>query len=119
MRAGGQIKTQFIMSTRHTPEPWHVSNHVDNNQVVVRSNDGDIIANLECDMVRDFTQGDPSEQIMADARHIVHCVNTYDELLNALREALDQLESWNTESEPTFTMRRISLTIAKAEGGGL
>jgi hypothetical protein len=35
-------------------------------------------------------------------------------LLDALFEAIDQLESWNPESEDTFTMKRIRETIQKA-----
>jgi len=36
------------------------------------------------------------------------------DLLEALKEALDQLESWNQESEPTFTMKRAQQAIFKA-----
>jgi hypothetical protein len=36
------------------------------------------------------------------------------ELLEALQEALDQLESWNIESEDTFTIKRVREAINKA-----
>ena len=34
--------------------------------------------------------------------------------LDALQEALDQLESWNQESEDTFTIKRVREAINKA-----
>ncbi len=39
--------------------------------------------------------------------------DTIDKLIEVLEEGLDQLESFNQESEPTFTMRRISELIQK------
>lgn len=38
------------------------------------------------------------------------------ELLEALIEALDQLQSWNPESEDTFTIKRVKEVISKAKG---
>ena len=37
-------------------------------------------------------------------------------MLEALEEALDQLESWRQESEDTFTMKRVKEALKKATG---
>lgn len=67
-------------STKHTPAPWKVSKHVDTNETVIRSNDGDIIANLECDKVQDFMK-DPKAEVEANARLIAAAPTMYEALV--------------------------------------
>ena len=45
-----------------------------------------------------------------------HLIAAAPELLEACKEALDQLESFNPELEPTFTMKRLGELITKAQG---
>lgn len=83
----------------HTHGPWNAKD-----SIVYSLESGKYVA--RCDI------GGRDEETEANARLIAAAPD----LLGALKEALDQLETWNTESEPTFTMRRASEAIAKAEG---
>lgn len=38
-----------IAQSKHTQGEWYVSKHTDSNETVIRSKDGDIIANVDCD----------------------------------------------------------------------
>ena len=51
-----------------------------------------------------------NEEAMYDAQLIAAAPD----MLESLKEALDQLESWNQESEDTFTMKRVREAIRKA-----
>jgi hypothetical protein len=73
-----------MSNSKYTPAPWTVSKHVDNGETVVRSKDGDIIANLDCDNVKDF-MNDPKQETEANARLIAAAP----ELLGALTKAYD------------------------------
>ena len=71
----------------HTPTPWTVSRHEDNDQVVIRDTAGAILANIEVDSFRDYgmTQNEHVLNLEANAQLIVTAVNNHFELLEALR----------------------------------
>jgi hypothetical protein len=86
------------MNTTHTPGEWH-------------THDGQIYP-LETGVTLALIPywDEENEEHQANARLIAAAPD----LLEALKEAIDQLETWNTESEDTFTMRRIKTAIQKA-----
>lgn len=91
------------MNTKHTPGFWHWNEE----EGTIVNFGGMVIAD-----VRELRHESTSDVEEANARLIAAAPD----LLEALKEALDQLESWNQESEPTFTMRRVAHAIAKATG---
>lgn len=96
------------MNTKHTPGPWHVGRYTPNaTEMTILTKNGSPVTPA---WGPQFYVN--SEQAKANACLIAAAPD----LLEALKEALDQLESWNQESEPTFTMRRVAHAIAKATG---
>jgi hypothetical protein len=99
---------------KHTPGPWNVSDHVNNNEIVVRSNDGDIVANLKCDRVHNSMNG--KTEVEANARLIARAP----ELLEALRKAEASMyslhESNALDDEDYAALKAVTQAIAKAEG---
>jgi len=85
-----------IMKTQHTKGNWSYKSN--GTFFVIEPN----IANMLT--LKDFEEQEANAKLIAAAP----------ELLDALLEALDQLESWNQESEDTFTMKRIKEVIKKA-----
>lgn len=86
------------METLHTPGDWYAK-------------EGQIVAQGTGDTLAYVPYYDESnEQETANA----NLMASAPKLLDALTEALDQLQSWNPESEPTFTMRRVEEAIQKA-----
>lgn len=86
------------MKTNHTTGNWHA-----HDGQIYPEETGKTLA-----LIPYFDKDNEEQQ--ANARLIAAAP----ELLAALLEALDQLESWNPESEPTFTMLRVSEAIQKA-----
>ena len=52
-------------------------------------------------------------QVPANLQYAALAVNNLANLADVLEEALDQLETWNTESEPTFTMKRVKEALSR------
>lgn len=100
------IEPNPVSNSKHTPAPWKVSKHVDNGETVIRSKDGDIIANLDCDNVKDF-MNDPKQETEANARLIAAAPD----LLEALIKARTLLDGTGCESED---MHAIDSAIRKA-----
>lgn len=86
------------MNTNHTSGPWAIVSNGAN--VKVTDADGKAVCMLT--PRRGMWNGD----LIAAAP----------DLLEALKEALDQLYCWSREDEPTFTMQRAAEAIAKATG---
>lgn len=88
--------------SKHIPGPWIVEKErqPDGSRRIMAYNDGFPF---------------PVAHSCATERN-AHLIAAAPLLLGQLEEALDQLESWNEESEPTFTMRRASEAIKKAKG---
>ena len=90
-----------------TPGPWRVE-------------DGTIMAgSLEvaalCD---DFDWFTPNHE--ANASHIVHCVNTYDEIVGALEDVIAEFGSFDPYMHTPASaaaMERARAALAKAKGG--
>lgn len=87
------------MQTKHTTAPWERSN---DNKTVFAYSEKEPVA-----WVSGYSNDAEQE---ANAKLIAAAPA----LLDALTEALDQLESWNQESEDTFTMKRVREAIDKA-----
>lgn len=95
------------MSTKFTHGPWNVVNEIPGFTMIGgKTEDDGKIHNAICEVY----QPEKNKQSEANAKLIAAAP----ELLEALNEALDQLESWNNESEDTFTMKRIREAIKKA-----
>lgn len=87
----------------HTPGPWHAEEWTCHAPTTVRAADGVVVA--EC------ATGRAIDNAIADAAFIVRACNSHDDLLAALREAVEQLER-NFITVPENWLA----AIAKAEG---
>jgi hypothetical protein len=78
-------------TTKHTPGPWIISTHDDNNQTVIRDTSDAIIANLECDIFRDYGMDDEEHRaiIDANAKLIVAAPEMLEALENIFFQAYD------------------------------
>lgn len=75
---------------------------------------------LFCRHVATVSEYGPEEENWANARHIVHCVNTHDDLLAALKAFEDyaEREHWPRQSEECRRIRDAArAAIDRAEGG--
>ena len=107
--------------TTHTPTPWHAEDNGDpdprghriygpNNEAI-------------CSMCH-WRSDDPLEELSANLAHIVTCVNTHAELLEALKEFREALGRkhfkevvWSKESQKLYNAyEKAGQAIAKAEG---
>jgi hypothetical protein len=77
----------------HTPTPWSASGSI------IRSEKGFGIADT------DPMNNGASEVDIANAAHIVRCVNSHDELVDLLREVEEIVGSWGPEEEPSWLLR--------------
>lgn len=68
------------MSTTHTPGPWEIEHITKTPFFLINSVNGETVAKCNNDLL--------AEENRANAAHIVHCVNTYPALVEALRECL-------------------------------
>jgi len=93
-----------MKKSNHTSGQW-TSSEYSNNDWGVYSEEGD---GRDIALVRGCKTKEESEAN-------VRLITAAPEMLETLKEALDQLVSWNLESEPTFTMRRIESLIYKIE----
>jgi len=91
----------------HTQTPWRVGGFDENiNRAIV--NDTHVIA-----LVTDIGSSDQFyNQQLANAEYIVKAVNSYEELLEAAKEALDVLDSLEYYDEARDMLRK---ALAKAE----
>ena len=70
------------MNAKHTPTPWKVADL--NAWIEVRSNS---TARPICKIWKSDDDGkDEYQELQANAKHIVHCVNVHDELIGALEQ---------------------------------
>jgi hypothetical protein len=86
------------METLHTPGDWYATQGQ-----IVSQDTGKTLALIPY-------YDESNEEQTANA----NLMASAPKLLDALKEALDQLQSWNPESEPTFTMRRVEEAIQQA-----
>lgn len=68
--------------SKHTPAPWRVEKFYMKDPIVITSHNGDICLSSQSDDMDD----------VANAEHIVRCVNSHDALVEALKDAMEQLE---------------------------
>ena len=100
----------------HTPGKWVICNKTETQIFIAsvksgaRSEQGK--GSYICQIKQEREHYGINKQDEANA-HLIAAAPT---MLEALEEALDQLESWNQESEPTFTMRRVKEAINAAKG---
>ena len=99
----------------HTPTPWQVEEgHIQRDSGGIRYwqiTDGQdaIACNQFC-----YAGYDPDVNT-ANARHIVHCVNTHDALVKALVEAAEFIQPFNSGQD---LLERIDAALALAKGDG-
>lgn len=93
------------MENKHTKGEWRIQNSGDDEYIDIEADAGRVCS-IFIAQETDITP----EQSEANAKLI--CAAP--EMFEALLEAIDQLESWNNESEDTFTMKRIREVIRKA-----
>lgn len=72
------------MKLTHTPTPWYLT---EEREGQIESDKGYIIAQVYQNSKKDYHKGDE-----ANALHIVKCVNSHNELIEALKWALDYIE---------------------------
>lgn len=91
---------------KHTPGKWHFRTGMSDNfcEIIGDYGTNKTIAVAPKDCFVEDEEAEANGRIIAAAP----------DMLEALKEALDQLESWNQESEDTFTMKRIREAINKA-----
>jgi hypothetical protein len=65
------------------------------------------------------TQTYRKEEIQANAERICHCVNNFDELLEACEEALGQMERFNSGFYFAECREKLNKAIAKAKKEGV
>ena len=92
---------------KHTPGPWKRS---------TRSPLTIVSGRVFGDVAEVVQYDDNREEGEANARRIVHCVNTYDDLLEALKVLLERCESYNLIDTHHAQMEIARAAIAKAEG---
>ncbi len=90
-----------IPTPQHTPTPWKA------NGLSIEDSNGDLIACLNT--------GDGIVRAHEDAAFIVRAVNAHDELLQALKDCVGELQ-FHAESLPDGEIERALKAIAKAEG---
>lgn len=83
---------------------WKVLNEQRNNDEVWEAR-GRFIESSEYGTIAQFDKGYSGNK--EDAQYTALAVNNLHRLAEALEEALDQLESWNPEGNPSFTMMRV------------
>ncbi len=93
-------------TAKHTPGPWHIGMKP---CPMVYGPQGEQVVpiNIMLDM----------SEVTANAAHIVHCVNNYDALLQALKTVIDVTASYyqyDTAGRPW--LKQALDAIAKAEG---
>jgi hypothetical protein len=114
------LKEQYGMTPKkaqHTPGPWVVG-HARRS-----SNFGDMVAFVRAGPVKvaKVWSGDSADKINGDkaeinAKHIVHCVNLHDELVEALDLAVFALEGIRPDLGAGATLTRLRAVLAKARG---
>jgi hypothetical protein len=97
--------------SKHTPTPWEV-----NGQMIVKDCYNEVIADVEASWQFNFP---PKRRVNRDicnanAEHIVKCVNSHDELLEALKQALSYIKGDYIDADGIE--ERLSNVIKKAEG---
>lgn len=102
------------LKPRHTPLPWSVDGEL--LLAIIRGSDATIVA------VRHRLDGTPNQ---ANMRHIVHCVNAHEGLVEALEAAIAHFKKhhWNEtfqEYDNRIVERvaqKIEAALAQAKGG--
>jgi len=78
-------------NTKPTPIPWHINTE---DGICIDAEDGRFI--LRCEADNDTANAEdgyiPYPEGMANAKHVVRCVNNYDTMLRALLLALSHLQ---------------------------
>jgi len=115
------MKTENTHTMKHTPTPWEVTGELD----YIRISNTDSKNPDSCDGIRQVAhvvQGDyeiPNyEEAMANAQHIIHCVNTHAELLEALKECVADAEKAVNPESRMYGYAKARAAIAKATKEG-
>lgn len=107
-----------MSEANHSPLPWHAPS------AGVYTQDGMMVTSCGTHTIVEALRGqahDPraiAEIVEANARHIVRCVNAFDDLLAAaqwvLTDADDRGETTDEQGEPYDDYRALRAAIAKA-----
>jgi predicted ATP-grasp superfamily ATP-dependent carboligase len=103
------MKNDKKLNVIHTTGPWEFTNANHEDYIDIDGENGRIASIFKAS-ANEGNDDITEEEHEANARLIVAAPK----MLEALVEAYDQLQSWNTESEDTFTMKRVLEAIDKA-----
>lgn len=92
----------------HTPDPWAVGGHEPN--CIFAGEEKTLIAECHSRKSGNYSRDEPEQ--VANAEHIVRCVNAHEDLLAACRTAKLHLEA--TGYEDTLAHAAVTHAIAKA-----
>jgi len=101
------------MNAKHTPTPWETDSDR-NGSMSIFDNNGKSIAFMP-DTSETFHNGTLEEQ-KANAKRIVHCVNTHDSLIYALQQArsvINQLGALSGDKLYKHDLENIDAVLAK------
>ncbi len=97
--------------SKHTPTPWEATHHICGIQI--RGNDeGCIVAEM---IEHIYDERKEPEEMEANAKHIVKCVNSHNDLVGLLDEILDVNSCGEFEFRHPFLHKRIKQAIQQAE----
>jgi hypothetical protein len=104
--------------SKHTPTPWRVvDEHPQHANYEIMG--GDQRYPLGLAQICRYSEDELGEEHAANAAHIVHCVNTYPELVKALEKAVDEYGKpggpWNVPNEPGTWIEIARAALAKAK----
>ena len=111
------LKKEQISKPQHSPTPWFLSWEDGKYGVVGSDTEGKCV----CTVFNDGGEREPTRK--ANAKHIVHCVNNHDALVEALEAAEGHLEycgygdRWESSCAHNAGLpEKIKQALAKAKG---
>lgn len=102
--------------TKHTPTPWDICESGNSNLIHIEcaaGTAGNPITGLQIATVNKGTRAER----LANAHHIVKCANSHDELLTALKVALNFWDHNLASPQEKEAWIRVRAAIARAEKG--
>lgn len=111
--------------SNHSPTPWHVDvtylgKDRQRTDFVIRSKADSLPDGSRVAIISDGSHvldPKPNEAAAANATFIVRAVNSHEELLEALKDALRIVQAYRPQAERTISQSQAA--IAKAEGKGV
>ena len=108
--------------SKHTPTPWSFGGYSSYMGVQIMAQPDPKKNTIIIASARSAQAEEPKafrEEVEANAAHIVHCVNTYPDLVKALEKAVDEYGKpggpWNVPSEPGTWISAARAALAKAK----